>query len=169
MEVIVKFNKPIEIDLEAFLLEGKFNCIKLGQTKESILNNFPDPSNISKYGILAYGSLELYFTRPKSKSEKSKLYMIFSDDLERLKTFKGLNYTNCIFDSFSQLTLLTALQKLNSMSIDYSIHHNKNLEHVQLTIKESKVMLYFSPLTDEDLNYPNRYQMKSFCLTQDEY
>ena len=35
--------RPISIDMLDFLHDGRFDCIEPGQTKEWILNNFPDP------------------------------------------------------------------------------------------------------------------------------
>ena len=35
--------RPISIDMLDFLRDGRFDCIEPGQTKEWILNNFPDP------------------------------------------------------------------------------------------------------------------------------
>ncbi|EHH6118450.1 hypothetical protein J8O47_002069 [Listeria monocytogenes] len=50
----MKLNKPVEIEMETFIQKGEFDCIKIGQTKEWILNNFPDPDSISNIGHNLY-------------------------------------------------------------------------------------------------------------------
>lgn len=59
----------IKIDFLEFFKFGKFDFIKLGQTKEWILNNFPEPdsrfdSEMLKNGcdIWTYGDIEFHFT-----------------------------------------------------------------------------------------------------------
>ncbi|EHC1583774.1 hypothetical protein JT374_001857, partial [Listeria monocytogenes] len=60
----MKLNKPVEIEMETFIQKGEFDCIKIGQTKEWILNNFPDPDSISNIGhnlyIWLYGNIEFH-------------------------------------------------------------------------------------------------------------
>ena len=41
----MKLKTPIEIDFLGFFKTGKFDCLKLGQSKEWILNNFPNPDS----------------------------------------------------------------------------------------------------------------------------
>ncbi len=57
----------ITIDLLEFIQSAKFDYIKLGQTKEWILNNFPDPDGLQDSAevydnpIWWYGNIELHF------------------------------------------------------------------------------------------------------------
>ena len=55
----------IHIDFLEFIKTGRFNCIKLGQKKDYILNNFPKPNNVwndeSENGIWLYGNIEFHF------------------------------------------------------------------------------------------------------------
>lgn len=55
--------RPINIDMLDFLRDGRFDCIEPGQTKEWILNNFPDPDGKCRIAddIWLYGNIEFHF------------------------------------------------------------------------------------------------------------
>ena len=63
----MKLKGKINIDFEEFFTTGKFDFLKLGKTKEWILNNFPDPDGFDEYpeiykdDIWRYGNIELHF------------------------------------------------------------------------------------------------------------
>ena len=63
----MKFNQTIEINFKSFFLEGNFDCIRIGENKEWILNNFPDPDNFNdmnySMSIWTYGSIEFHFNK----------------------------------------------------------------------------------------------------------
>ena len=89
----MKLKEPIEIDFLEFFKTGQFDFLKLGQTKEWILNNFPDPDgNIDKktllkvkgFDIWTYGDIELHF---KNKI----LFLIYSDYWYEWKLEGGKN------------------------------------------------------------------------------
>ena len=58
--------RPISIDMLDFLHDGRFDCIEPGQTKEWILNNFPDPDgkcrivSVQDLGASSYRVRRLY-------------------------------------------------------------------------------------------------------------
>lgn len=58
----MKFNHKIDIDIFEFFVNGKFDCIELGQSQEWITNNFPKPKQTSaSQRIWQYDDMELYF------------------------------------------------------------------------------------------------------------
>ena len=79
----MKFNNRIKVSIKDFFLDGKIDFIELGQSKEWILNNFPNPDDfgcgntIQEAKIWRYGSMEFHF-------DKERLTMIFSDYIENL-------------------------------------------------------------------------------------
>ncbi len=79
---------PIHISIYNFMMFGKFDSIEIGQTKEWILNNFPNPDDriVQKRGqgfdIWRYGTIEFHFVG-------EELVLIFSDSIgERPKSFR---------------------------------------------------------------------------------
>lgn len=83
----MKFNTKIHIVFLDFIKHGKFDVIKLGQSKEWILNNFADPDKFdenpwifkrSNCSIWTYGNIEFHFDK------ENNLWLIFSDYLEQL-------------------------------------------------------------------------------------
>ena len=44
----MKIKEPIVIDFKAFFTTGKFDYLKLGSSKEWVINNFPALNNSSK-------------------------------------------------------------------------------------------------------------------------
>ena len=78
----MKLAEPIKIDLLSFIKTGKFDCIKLGKTKEWIIHNFPDPDGFSKEiydcRIWLYGNIEFHFRKDAT------LFLIFSDYIDTM-------------------------------------------------------------------------------------
>ncbi len=70
----MKLPNKIKIDLLDFIKNGKFDYIKLGQTKELILKNFADPDDFSidflnpNYTIWFYGNIEFHFDKTNKLS-----------------------------------------------------------------------------------------------------
>ena len=63
----IKLKNPVNVDLFKFVTKGEFDYIENGQTKEWILNNFPDPDQIGDMGhglsIWLYGRIEFQFDK----------------------------------------------------------------------------------------------------------
>lgn len=76
----MKLKDPIQVDLLEFFRIGKFDYLKLGQTKEWIINNFPDPDGMNtdtyESPIWVYGNIELHF------NDDETLYLIYSDYID---------------------------------------------------------------------------------------
>lgn len=63
----MKLNHKINIDLKAFILNGKFDFVELGQTQEWLVQNFADPDDQADMGnqidIWRFGSIEFHFLK----------------------------------------------------------------------------------------------------------
>ncbi|MEZ5986134.1 MAG: hypothetical protein R3B94_09300 [Hyphomonas sp.] len=162
----MKIESPIEIDLLEFFRSGKFDCLKLGQNKDWVLRNFPDPDSgwdtdlqSGGFDIWTYGNIELHF-------EKDKLFLIFSDDLSDLNGGKDLRLTRWIFDDPSTRSLSAVLNKLNKEKVDY----RKQSDALGVVLRlASGIELTFENTDDaEDLS-PNDYSMTSFGLVAENF
>jgi hypothetical protein len=155
----------ITIDILNFIRTGQFDCLKPGQTKEWILNNFPDPDDIGMGNSLEnaqiwfYGNIELHF-------DKDKLFLIFSESIVDLNGGKSLKLNKWVLSDTENLKLSNFIQKLNIAHIDFSKKTEKyDLEYVRLRIFESNVEFTF---VDEEkkLNNPNEFKLSSFGLSR---
>ncbi|EAV9818895.1 hypothetical protein FFC86_01040 [Listeria monocytogenes] len=154
----MKLNKPVEIEMETFIQKGEFDCIKIGQTKEWILNNFPDPDSISNIGhnlyIWLYGNIEFHF-------DGELLSMIYSDYLETLNAGDNIILDKWILNHYENLNLLEVIKKLNQSKIDFTLTHDITSRIVSISILESEVNLLFN---SEEANDINLYQLGAFSL-----
>jgi hypothetical protein len=157
------FPYKIEIGILDFIKTGRFDYVKIGQSKEWILNNFPDPDDIgmgdtiSNAKIWFYGNIELHF-------EKNELCLIFCENIARLDGGAHLKLNKWILDDTNSLTLLNFIEKLNIERIDFSKTTEKyDFEYVRLNILSSNVQLTF---TDEENNSknPNKFMLSAFRL-----
>ena len=157
---------PIEIDMLEFLRAGKFDCLKLGQNKEWVRNNFPDPDSgwdvdlqSGGFDIWTYGNIELHF-------EKDELFLIFSDDLRDLNGGKDLRVMRWIFDDPAKLDLAYVLHRLNEEKIDYK--NQSDALGVVLRLA-SGIELTFENMHDAEGLSPNDYSMTSFGLVPENF
>ncbi len=154
--------KKVVVDLKRFLLRGEFDCLKLGQSKEWILENFvkPDKKYTDKQSgisILSYGSVELHF-------KDNVLFMIYSDAwFDVFLNAKNIKYKKWIFKNISQLTLGFITGVLNDKKINYSVEFDKKLNSVTIYISQSAVSLCFGEFENDKL-VPNDYKMSAFCI-----
>lgn len=158
------FKEEIKIDCLEFFKLGKFDFIKLGQTKEWILNNFPEPDSrftgkMLKNGadIWTYGDIEFHFAG-------QELFLIFSDRLETLKGGEKLKLDKWILSDTSKLNLLYVLAELNKNGIDYK---KKSANSGVLLRLNSGVELTFGNVNEEDNISANEFQMTSFGLVKE--
>lgn len=158
----MKLNEKIRIDFLDFIKTGKFDYIKLGQTKEWILNNFPDPDYfsedflLSKYTIWTYGNLEFHF------DQANELFLIYSDYLHELEGGESLQLNKWILEDYSKLTLVQVLAQLNKEEIDYT--KSSDRFGVQVTA-ESGVTCHFMKDSDSVADI-NQVQMTAFSFRQ---
>ena len=158
----MKLKTPIEIDFLEFFKTGKFNCLKLGQTKEWIINNFPNPDCFDadffteEVNIWTYGDIELHF-------ESEQLYLIFSDHWYegKLEGNNQLKLSKWIFEDIDRLNLLYVITKLNEQNIDYK----KKTDKLGVLLRlRSGVELTFENINDEEGLDTNNFHLTSFSL-----
>jgi hypothetical protein len=130
--------------MEEFIKKGKFDCIQIGQTKEWILHNFPDPdhdySMSYKDTIWSYGSFEFFF-------QKNQLVSIYCEDLA-LNVPGSLKIDKWIFDE--PMTLIQFIRVLNRNRISFNLTHS-NLPP-EILILTSNVRLCFYDQAEKDCN-----------------
>lgn len=152
----------IHIDFLEFIKTGRFDCIKLGQKKDYILNNFKNPDSVwndtSENSIWLYGNIEFHFA-------ENELYMIFSDHFnhEKLNAGEHISIDRWIFERPRRLSLKNVIQELNTHSIDF--HKNTTKLNIELKLN-SGVILYFEnhkDITDLD---PNQYHLIAFSFKE---
>ena len=154
----MKLNNKVEISIFDFFKHGKFDYIKLGQTKEWILDNFPDPDGQNKYrsgDIWQYGNIEFHFS-------ENKLFLIFSDRLDNFNGGENLLVNNWILDE-DDSSLIHILRILNENDIDYK-KKTFNTNTIKVTL-ESGVTLDFYNLDEVKNENINNYRMIGFALS----
>ena len=157
----MRFTKKLDINLFDFFKDGTFDYIKLGQTKECILNNFPDPDDnrmdlLSKRNnIWQYGNIQFFF-------DDNILYSIFSDNFCNFNGGENLNIDKWILNE-NNLTLINILKILNDFNIDYE-KETCDLNDIMLILKSGVALHFYNNKEIEDLN-KNDYKMTSFHLT----
>ncbi len=165
----------LEIDLLAFIKTSRFDYVRLGQTKEWLLNNFPDPDgsyeDFYESPIWFYGNIEFHF------SKDDNLFLIFCDHLDSLDGGKSLKLDKWIFNKSENLTLENVTYQLAKEKIGYQLEYItiQGFTSALVQIITSKVKLKFVlPETEEEdfANYlertntenSNLYQLVSFSL-----
>ncbi len=151
----------INIAILDFIKTGRFDYLKLGQTKEWILNNFPDPEfigdSVMDAPIWFYGSIELHF-------DKDELFLIFSEDMAALDGGQFLELDKWIFGDPTKLTLANFIAQLNLEDIDFSKRTEKfDSKYIRITITQSNVQLSFVDAENE-LDNPNEFPLTSISL-----
>ncbi|WP_337085170.1 hypothetical protein [Elizabethkingia anophelis] len=163
----MKLLQPITIDFLDFFKTGKFDYIKLGQTKEWILNNFPDPNDRyledwvkrNDIDIWLYGNIEFHFF-------KEELMMIFSDHFNHAKLSGGKNIKikPWIFKNTEKLTLAFVFSELNTNKIDFK----KKTDEFGVRLRlQSGVELTFENKEDVENLSPNYFHLTSFALIEE--
>lgn len=157
----MEVKQKITIDFFEFFKTGKFDYIKLGQTKEWILNNFPEPD--SRFGgemlkngfdIWTYGDIEFHFA-------EQELFLIFSDHFSTLKGGKKLKLVKWILSDISKLNLMYVLTELNANNIDYK----KKTDNLSVVLRlNSGVELTFENINETENLSSNEFQMVAFGL-----
>jgi hypothetical protein len=153
----MQLDKKIEINLFDFFKFGKFDYIKLGQTKEWILNNFPNPDsrwNDESNGIWTYGNIEFHFHR-------NILFLIFCENFKNFNAGNNIIIDKWLLKRLNKLKLINILEKLNTNNIDYTKTEDKL--GIKLTL-ESKIELTFENINDIENLDKNNYELSTFGL-----
>ena len=157
----MQLNHKIEIDILDLFKTGRFDYIKIGQTKEWIRHNFPDP-DLKEFPckIWQYGNIEFHFN-------KDKLAFIFSDYMHELNGGNSLHLNKWILEEPEKLSLPFVMEKLCEEKIDFNVIHNKNNPGiVDIKIISSNVGLGFLCYDEENTNpQPIEFMLNSFCLS----
>lgn len=119
----MKLPRKIPIDMREVCRTGRFDCLRIGQTKELILHNFPHPDdwggNRSQIASAMtspswrYGNIELHFDGPR-------LLRIFSDYLDTLHGGESLAVDPWFLHEPEKLTLVEVMRALNRERIDFT-------------------------------------------------
>jgi hypothetical protein len=145
----MKLIDPIYIDVLEFFKTGKFDYLKLGQTKEWVLNNFPDPDDQNNYDapIWVYGNIELHFRNDE------KLFLIYTDYIDSLDGGPSIRLNKWILNEPEKLTLEYVIHCLNNERVNFKLEHkmlSQGFVLANIELLESKVLLGFTPEEEED-------------------
>ncbi|MEH0155456.1 hypothetical protein V6R21_15015 [Limibacter armeniacum] len=114
----MKLKQKVVIDFKEFLTTAKFDYLKIGDTKEWVLNNFPDPDSFDEYpdmikdDIWRYGNIELHF-------HNEALFLIYSDYIQELNGGDSLDLKKWFLEDIQKLTLLDVISIFNKNHVDY--------------------------------------------------
>ncbi|MCJ8281604.1 MAG: hypothetical protein MJK14_17535 [Rivularia sp. ALOHA_DT_140] len=156
----MKLNHKIKINLEEFITLGKFDFIKIGQTKEWILNNFPEPDDfgggksIDDATIWRYGNIEFHFI-------EDKLEMIFCDYIQDMIGGDSLELNVSFLHKLKNLTFDSISKKMMSLKVNYSVRHELSLDQVILKVAQSNIYMAFYRMNHE-INDPNNFLLFAF-------
>ena len=158
----MKSKNELNIKLLDFFKYGEFDCIKLGQTKEWILNNFPEPDSQEEVGmdimceIWKYGSIEFHFT------ENKILFLIFSDAwFNKFEEAKNIKIDKWIFKNIKKLNLINVIKIFNENEINYQKIEDKLKIKLKL---ESDIEITFENIKNANKLNKNKYIITSFGL-----
>ena len=160
-------NDKITIDLYDFFRSGKFDYLRIGQSRDWILANFPDPDDWSSERkrpgmmharIWRYGNLELHFV-------EDKLSMIFSDYIDDLDGGNGLTLDKWLLAEPARLTLRFVMEEFLRLGWAFSVEPMDALDATVLQLKASGVKLWFNVDAEGESVWERR--LGAFVLEQD--
>ncbi len=163
----MKLKEKITVDFEEFFATGRFDFLKLGKTKEWILNNFPDPDGYEKHpeifknDIWTYGNIELHFSN-------DKLFLIFSDYIDELNGGDSLTLKKWFLENKEPLKLSNVISELNNKHIDFRKRTNRTGQLTVILELESGVHLGFLLEENTNENYEDFIE-RCKKTNQDEY
>jgi hypothetical protein len=136
----VTVEKNIEIDLFSFIKDGTFGNIKIGMSKDEILQIFPSPDDwmhgfSTKYSpIRRYGNFELHF-------ENQRLSFIYNDYLDDISAGDQLKMKMWLFEN-KNIYLQDILDEFAKQNIQFIMVEGKCF--IEIIIKKSNIVLSFS-------------------------
>lgn len=159
----MKLARKIPIDMREVLRTGRFDCLRIGQTKELILHDFPEPDGWGgrdeNAAIWQYGNIELHFDGPR-------LFLIFSDYLDELQGGESLAVDPWFLHRPERTTLLEVMRALNDERIDFTktTRGRGDSEYVTLVLA-SGVALQFNERAPDTHVAPNEMRLGCFSIT----
>ncbi len=171
----MQLKDKITINFKEFFKNGRFDFLKIGQTKEWIIHNFPDPDHLAQFpkiyddNIWCYGNIELHFN-------KDILAMIYSDYIDELDGGQSLLLEKWFLKDTNERSLQKIMVHLNDAKIDFQKKTNHYDSPNVILQLESGVQLSFYPKEMENEDYfkfrkrsntisQNLFQLSSFSLT----
>ena len=135
-------NHKITVDIQEFVLRGKFDFLELGMSRDDVLGVLPEPEAssdepIHRALIWRYGEFELHFD-----PDSGKLVRIFCDYVPTLDGGQVFEISPWILRE--RLDFPQFLAVLNAAEIDYEVRHNVIMEASIVQVTESAVQLAFS-------------------------
>lgn len=166
----VELKTPIKVTLKDFILNGKFDCLKLGVSKSWLQFNFAEPDDIlagetfKTSPIWRYGNLELHF-------KDDLLHFIFSDYVEDLFGGEKVNIDKWILRNRQQTKMVEWIVELNRNVKNFRVVHLPELEQSSLIIEQDDKTVFklrfISPecyLESSERKNPTEYILGSICL-----
>lgn len=152
-------NRPINIDLKDFILEGKFDCLKLGVTKSWLQHNFIEPDYVmfketfESSPIWGYGNIELHFNG-------DVLWMIFFDNVGELNGGDKIKLDKWILSSGKQTKIEDWVNELNRNTRNFRVVHSQELEQTKLILNEEENGVTLTFINgDEQTGTPNKRRL----------
>ncbi len=160
----MKMSHPIHISLREFILEGKFDYVEIGQSKEWLKHNFLDPDDwgpgdkpFEQVTVWRFGNIEFHFAG-------GELTMIFMDYLPILDGGPSLTIDKWLLRDSEPMTLAQVIWELNQAQADYSVQNNVFEGRTEIRVEQSHVTLAFDSTISEQIELNNR-QLSSIFLS----
>lgn len=174
----------MNVNLKDFILNGEWGSIKLGMTRNEILNKIGEPedwlSNVKNKNssvIWRYGNIEFYFGMSGIKENKDKLEMIFTDYLTNINGGNTFDIDKWFFKKYKnnkvpkhlQLKKIKKIFYKNKISFKLAEKKYNDFKQFELTSK-SGVKLTFDRNCLEnnfisDINEDKLYYAISLCIS----
>ena len=149
----MKLSNPIQIDLKEIIVEGKFDYLKPGRSKEWVLNNFPHPDGYLesqmeiKDDVWLYGNIELHF-------HENELMMVYSDYLDQLTGGPSIQLNKRFLSNDQPVKLKSFIEILNEWQVDFSKHKRESSDsYVEIRILKTGLGCTFILPELEDENH----------------
>jgi len=155
----MKLNHKIQIGLKDFILEGKFDFLKIGQTKKWVVDNFADPDGTyvdNEIEAFIYGKVQLFF-------HKGILYNIQVGSMCDFFSGEYIELDKWIFEKKEDLYLERVINCLNSHKCSYKlVNEADKYKHVKIFLDTSGVELVFCL---EDSKNINQYELYAISIS----
>lgn len=131
----VAFKNPLSVSFKGLILQEKFECVKLGATKEWLSRNFPEPDGYlsdetaETSNVWRYGNLEFHFY-------KDILYMIFTDYVESVDGGPKLDLDPWILKSDEPSFFMDWVQLLNRENRDFKAVQKPDINQTHIILRD---------------------------------
>lgn len=166
----ITLNHKIRVDMKDFIFTGKFDHLKIGQTKSEIAALLPEPddyfpdTSLREAEIWRYGKIALHF----DFENHQKLAMIFTSYAKELDGGNHLTLDEWILDK--PVTLLQIQQELNAHFISYEVRVSTILNYVKIYLNHD-INLTFCPVhqitENSKENDYNKFALEAISLTSE--